>query len=72
MQQGVKTASMNIGKCITEKESEKIPQTLNLTFRPIYADVFKIAKIETSDIYGRSFVHYMEMHGIRICYPILL
>ena len=57
MQQGVKTASMNIGKCITEKESVKIPQTLNLIFRPLYMDVFKMLKNKTPTVYGRRFVH---------------
>ena len=68
MQQGVKNASTNIGKCIIEKGNGKIPQTLKHFFRPLYTDVFKIAKIKTSDIYGRSFVHYMESAGIRIFY----
>lgn len=66
MRQGVKTVSMNIGKCITEKESAKIPQTLDVFFRPLYMDVFKIVKIETSIAYGRRFAHYMETHRIRI------
>lgn len=51
---------MNIEKCIIVKENGKIPQTLKHFFRPLYTDVFKIAKIETSDICGRRFVHYME------------
>lgn len=66
MQQDVKVVSMNIEKCIIGKENAKIPQTLNLIFRPLYTDVFKIVKIETSIAYGRSFVHYMEMCRIRI------
>ena len=57
---------MNIEKCIIVKGNGKIPQTLKHFFRPLYTDVFKIAKIETSDIYGRRFVHYMETHRIRI------
>ena len=57
---------MNIGKCIIGKENAKIPQTLNLIFRPLYTDVFKIAKTKTSDIFGRRFVHYMEMYGISV------
>ena len=64
-QQGVKTVSMNIGKCITEKESVKIPQTLNLIFRPIYTDVFKIIKIKTSDICGRRNVAIRENYSYR-------
>ena len=45
---------MNIEKSITEKENAKIPQTLNINFRPLHTDVFKITKIETSDVYGRQ------------------
>ena len=56
---------MNIEKCIIVKGNGKIPQTLKHFFRPLYTDVFKIAKIETSDIYGRRNVLIRENYSYR-------
>ena len=56
---------MNIEKCIIVKGNGKIPQTLKHFFRPLYTDVSKITKIETSDIYGRRNVLIRENHSYR-------
>ena len=53
-------------KAEKERNRRKCVQHNYYDFHPLYTDVFKIAKIETSDICGRRFVHYMETHRIRI------